>query len=94
MEGHPCASHGKKDRKTGLPDLFVNRHDNERFFAEVKGTTEKISDEQEEKSKLLDEAAGKCVSCIINLEMTTDSMRGRHAPALTSVLVGPHARQQ
>ena len=56
-------------KTAGLPDLFVYRHDNENewFFAEVKGPTDTISDEQVAKSKLLDEAAGKCVSCLITL---------------------------
>ena len=57
-------------KTAGLPDLFVYRHDNENewFFAEVKGPTDTISDEQVAKSKLLDEAAGKCVSFLIELK--------------------------
>ena len=59
-----------EDIRAGLPDLFVYHPDNEKewFFAEVKGPTDRIRNKQEAKSKLLDEAAGKCVSFLIELK--------------------------
>ena len=69
----------KKNEKTavhaGLPDLFVYRDDNKDkwfYFAEVKGPGDRIGAMQKKKSKLLDDAAGKEVSGIIKLEMTTE----------------------
>jgi len=61
-------------KAAGLPDLFVYHRENEKewFFAEVKGPTDRIGNKQEAKSKLLDDAAGKCVSCLIELKRTTD----------------------
>ena len=61
--------------RAGLPDLFVYRDDNTDkwfYFAEVKGPGDSIGDMQEIKSRRLDEAAGKEVSVIIKLEMTTE----------------------
>ena len=67
-------------RKAGLPDLFVysEGNENEWFFAEVKGQNvsptgvlkdDRISDEQVAKSKILDEAAGKCVTRLIEVKI-------------------------
>ena len=60
----------------GLPDLFVYHRDNENewFFAEVKGPTDRIGDKQEAKSKLLDDSAGKCVFFLIELKRTTEPL--------------------
>ena len=71
---------GAKDLKAGLPDLFVCRDDNktEWFFAEVKGPTDKISKTQEMKSDGLDQAAGKNVVRLIELEATTERFTPPH----------------
>jgi hypothetical protein len=73
------ATRKKRTKKTvnhaGLPDLFVYRDDNTDkwfYFAEVKGPNDRIGPMQEIKSRRLDEAAGKEVSGIIKLEMTTE----------------------
>ena len=73
---------GAERATIGLSDLFVYRDDNitDWFFAEVKGPTDKVSDEQEEKSDLLDQAAGKNVVRLIELEKTTERSAPPGAP--------------
>jgi len=60
-----------EDIRAGLPDLFVYHPDNENewFFVEVKKEDD-IKQVQEKKSRQLDDAAGKCVSYLIQLEKT------------------------
>jgi hypothetical protein len=69
-----------KSSTAGLPDLFVYRHGNktEWFFAEVKGPTDKISKTQEMKCDALDQAAGKNVVRLIELEATTERFTPPH----------------
>ena len=77
---------GAERATIGLSDLFVYRDDNitDWFFAEVNGPTDKVSDEQEEKSDLLDQAAGTNVVRLIELEKTIERFTPPRPPRCAS----------